>query len=114
MKVVIPKNINDIDTTTKSYKYKNKSVEVSLYGDGKRPIVYHYENDEHSYWDIPTTLSTLNKLLNLINPSVEIGDEDSDKKEWIEHELRNFKGTIDILVERCDACKSKVSVMYLS
>ena len=65
-----------------------------------------------NYWDIPTTLSTLDKLINIVAPSKEIGIE-KDKQEWIEHEIRNFKGTLEILISQNDATKKNVIVDYL-
>ena len=112
LKVLIPSNINDMRTAIDVYKYENFSEEVSVFNDGARPRVYKLLNENNEYWDMPTTLSTLWKLINLVNPQNEIGVE-QDKVEWINHELRNFKGTIEVLVEQCPACSSRVKVLYL-
>jgi hypothetical protein len=112
IKILLPKNLKEIRAAIDLYKQKNPSDEISVYDDGARPRVYKLKNVNNNYWDIPTTLSTLNKLIDLVNPSTEIGLEE-DKKEWIEHEVRNFKGTIEVLVEQCPACNERVSIFYL-
>jgi hypothetical protein len=112
IKILIPKNLSEIRTTIDLYKLTHPSEEISVYGDGSRPLVHKLNNENYDLWDIPSTLSTLNKLINLVNPSSEIGME-KDKKDWIDHELRNFKGTIEVLAEDCPACNSRVSVQYL-
>jgi hypothetical protein len=71
-----------------------------------------YNGTEENYWDIPTTLQTLNNLINLIIPSNEIGLS-KEKLDWIENEIRNFKGTLEMLIENCPACDGKVYVKYL-
>jgi|ERR1035437_322863 hypothetical protein len=112
VEILLPKNLKDIKTEIISYKNTNKSKEVSIFGNNSRPIVFELESQEHYYWDIPTTLSTLNKLMDILIPSDEIG-LNQEKQDWLEHELRNFKGTIEILVQRSVACKGRVSVSFL-
>ena len=110
--ILLPKNLKDINAEKIAYRNYNKSKEVSVFDDGKRPIIYELENQKHHYWDIPTTLSTLNKLMDILIPSDEIGIN-QEKQDWIEHELRNFKGTIEILVQKSVACKDRISVSFL-
>ncbi|HEX8332001.1 MAG TPA: TIR domain-containing protein [Segetibacter sp.] len=112
LKVLLPKSLENVYTYIDYYKKYNKSEEVSVYEKGTRPFVYKLKEEVNTYWDIPTTLTTLNKLINLVIPSKEIGVEE-DKQDWIEQELRNFKGTIEILVELCPACKGNVVVQFL-
>jgi len=112
LQILIPKNIKDIHAETKEYKRSHASEEISVFDDGQRPRVYKRINGEEEYWDIPTTLGTLSRLLDLILPSTEIGIS-KEKKEWIDHELRSFGGAIKYLVEDCSACKNRVEVVFL-
>lgn len=112
LKIVLPNNLYQIRGHIENYKLRNPSEEISVYDDGARPRAYHLNADSSQFWDIPTTLQTLEKLINLVNPSSEIGME-VDRKEWIEHEVRNFKGTIEVLVNECPYCKDRVDVVYM-
>jgi hypothetical protein len=109
LEILIPKNINDVHLEKIKYKNSHPSHEISVFDDGQRPRVFERSESLHDYWDIPTTLSTLVKLLDLILPSTEIGIN-QEKKEWIDHELRNFAGAIMMLVNQCSACRDKVTV----
>ncbi len=51
------------------------------------------------------------KQPHLVNPSQEVGIEEQ-KQDWISHELRNFKGTIEVLVAQCEACVGNVTVDF--
>jgi hypothetical protein len=113
LQIILPQNISDIRTEINVYKNCNPSKEISLYEDGARPRVNELENHQHNYWDVPTTLSTLHRLMDLILPSTEIGTT-PEKRDWIDHELRNFKGTIEMLVHQCTACKGRVFVFSLA
>lgn len=112
LKIILPTTLTQIRGHIETYKLANPSKEISVYDDEARPRVYHLEEDPTRFWDIPTTLQTLDKLINIIHPSSEIGIE-KDKQEWIEHELRNFKGTIEVLVANCPYCKGQVNIVYL-
>lgn len=111
LEILLPKNIKDIEVEKIAYKNANASSEVSIYGGG-RPMVYELNINQNHYWDIPTTLSTLDKLMDMLLPSAEIGIN-QEKEDWIDHELRNFAGTISALAQQCTACRGKVSVMKL-
>lgn len=113
LKILLPSNLSNINTTILAYKRKNNSEEISVYDDGGRPRVNKLISTKQNYWDIPTTLSTLFKLINIIVPSKEVGIE-KDRQDWIEQELRNFKGTLEILISQCDACKNNVFVNYIN
>jgi hypothetical protein len=110
LKIFLPDHINDIKSTTLLYNRRNPSDEVRVFEKDMRPVVYRYEGSEEIYWDIPTTLQTLNKLINMIIPSSEIG-MNPEKQDWISTELRNFKGTLEVLIELCPASRGNVSVL---
>jgi hypothetical protein len=112
LEILLPKNLKDIHSEKLAYKNTNESIEVSVYDDGSRPLVFEHISKQHSYWDIPTTLTTLAKLMDILLPSHEIG-VNQEKQDWIEHELRSFSGTIKVLVEQCTACKGKITVINL-
>ncbi|HEX2919561.1 MAG TPA: TIR domain-containing protein [Bacteroidales bacterium] len=113
LEVLLPKNLKDINAEILAYKHHNKSREVSIFPDRPRPAVFELEAQKNHYWDIPTTLSTLYKLMDILLPSDEIGIN-QEKQEWIEHELRNFKGTIEILAQKSTACKDRISFSFLN
>ncbi|ASS49907.1 MAG: hypothetical protein A3D31_10030 [Candidatus Fluviicola riflensis] len=110
LKIVLPGNINDIHSTTLLYKRNNPSDEIGVFEKTSRPIINRYRGATEAYWDIPTTLQTLNKLINMIIPSSEIG-MNPEKQDWISTELRNFKGTLEVLIELCPASRGNVSVL---
>jgi hypothetical protein len=111
LRILIPSSIRDIRTTIDAYRAKHESEEVSVFDDGARPRVHRLVGDKEEYWDIPTTLSTLNKLIDLVYPSHEIGIEEL-KQDWVNHELRNFKGTLEVLISQCEACDGQVTVDF--
>ena len=114
LEILLPRRIYDIQAEIIDYKKANPSTQIStITKEGKR-LVYELKKKKDNYWDIPTTLSTLNKLMDLLLPPEEIGGINPEKQEWVEHELRNFKGTIEVLVEQSLACKDKVTVTHLS
>lgn len=113
IQILLPQNINDIRTEINVYKNTNPSKEISIYEDGARPRINELIEMQHHYWDIPSTLSTLHNLMNLIIPSLEIGIN-PEKNDWIDHELRNFQGTIESLVLQCKACKGRVVIKRLN
>lgn len=113
IEILLPKNIKDITSERMRYKNANPSTERSVFEPGSRPVIFERDGNAGNYWDIPTTLSTIGKLMDILLPTAEIG-EDQEKKDWIDHELRNFAGTIGVLVEGCAACKDNVKVLYLS
>jgi hypothetical protein len=112
LNIILPHNLSNIDIEKKVYKRNNPSEEISVGGDGSRPIVNRLKGTGNNFWDIPTTLSTLNNLIDKVVHSIEIG-VNPEKNDWIGYELRNFKGTIEVLVEQCKACKGNVSVIWL-
>lgn len=109
LKILIPDNINDLYVAVKLYKKDNSSESVRVDEKNDRPTVFKYVGKEEQYWDIPTTLQTLNNLINLIVPSTEIGIS-PEKQDWIFNELRNFKGTLEVLINQCPASRGNVDV----
>lgn len=111
--ILLPENISDLTVAIQLYKRANPSEEVSVYEKSTRPVVYKYIGDEELYWDIPSTLQTLSNLMNMFVPSTEIGLS-PDKQDWILNELRNFKGTLEVLIDQCPACKGNVFVKAIN
>ncbi len=112
VEILLPKNLKNTNAEKIEYRNSHKSIEISVYDDGTRPLIFELVSQKYCYWDIPTTLSTLGKLIDILLPSSEIGIN-QEKQDWIDHELRNFKGTIEYLVQRSIACKDKISVSLL-
>jgi hypothetical protein len=95
IKVLLPINISDINAQIDSYISDHPSSKTN----GGRPIAYEYNNESNSFWDIPTTLSTIYRLIDYLIPTTELGIN-KEKDEWIEHELRNFGGTLERRISR--------------
>lgn len=112
LNILLPKNISNVRLTAANYKLENSSEEISVIPGQKRPSITKYVGHEENYWDIPTTLQTLSNLMNLFIPSTEIGFS-SEKIDWIDNEIRNFKGTLEMLIDDCPACKGRVFVQSL-
>lgn len=111
--ILLPENISDLTVAIQLYKREHPSEEVSVYEKSTRPVVYKYIGDEELYWDIPSTLQTLSNLMNMFVPSTEIGLS-PDKQDWILNELRNFKGTLEVLIDQCSACKGNIFVYVIN
>lgn len=112
LRINLPDDIRDITKEKNLYIQNFPSEEISIKGDGSRPLIYKYCDQNDTYWDIPTTLNTLNNLIDKMVHTTEIGI-DSEKKNWVDYELRNFKGTIEILAQQCNACRGKVTVDWI-
>lgn len=113
LRILLPSNLDDIKSQIELFKHKNPSNEISVFNDGSRPIINRFKKDELQYWDIPTTLSTLNKLIGLVIHSTEIG-VNPEKKEFIEYEIRNFHVSLEVLISENDITKDKVAVEFLN
>lgn len=111
-KILLPLNVKDIQGEKLKYKKVNPSSEKGVAGSNTRPIAFELDSKPNNYWDIPTTLSTMGRLMDILLPSAEVGI-DQEKQGWMDHELRNFAGTIGILVEGCVACQGNVEVLML-
>ena len=108
LKILIPSNISDINAQKTKYKSEHPSTET----DGGRPIAYEYNEDKGCYWDIPTTLSTIYHLIDYIIPSLEIG-MNAEREDWIQHELRNFGGTLEMLIRKQGAYSNNIKIEYI-
>ncbi|MDR3156629.1 MAG: nucleotide-binding protein [Lactobacillales bacterium] len=106
LNVLIPNSISDIKNQIDIHKSKTKS---DNYGSA-RPIIYKSYTGE--LWDIPTNLSTLNSVIDIVTNTVEIG-YNSKKEERIQYEIRNFAGTLEFLIFKNRKCKNNVIVKYL-
>lgn len=112
LKILLPINKIDVETENKVFRFKNPSEEFSIRGNNTRPIVNKIIGDGLTFWDIPTTLKTLDILIDKVVHTSEIG-YNVERTDWLQYELRNFKGTIEVLVEQCKACKGRVTVEWL-
>lgn len=108
LKILIPTNISDVNAKISKYKSENPSIQTT----GDRPIAYQYENSINNYWDIPTTLQTIDNLLDYFVPSLEVGIN-IEKQEWIQYELRNFKGTLEMLINKQDVYKNNLLLEFI-
>lgn len=108
IKILIPKNISDVNAKITKYKTENESIQTT----GDRPIAFQYKNEQNKYWDIPTTLQTIDNLMDYFVPSSELGIN-IEKVEWIQHELRNFKGTLETLISKNGAYDDNIIIDYL-
>lgn len=113
LEIVIPRNIKDVQAEIVSFKKMNPSTEKSVYDDNQRPRVNILISDSKIHWDIPTTLSTLYTMIDVLLPSNELGLSE-EKQDWIEHELRTFSGTIEMMVENCPLCRGKIRLRHFS
>lgn len=111
LKILITHDLNHIQHQSLEYKRLNPSSEISVYQDNTRPIVFQEIENQSKYWDFPTTLLTLDKLIRKVVPSNEIGTS-PEIKEWINYELRNFKGSLEVLIKENTLSRNKVIVEW--
>ena len=95
LNIVIPTETHKLFDRIKQYKEKTHSDQVFQ----ERPIVYQYPNVNREYWDIPTSLKILDKLVDFFDPIKGIGD-DTENSEWKKQEIRNFTGTLQVLIQK--------------
>lgn len=108
LNIITPENIENIDLLIEKHKQNNPSIKK--YED--RPTAFQYISNLQEYWDIPTTLKTLKTLIDYFIPSNEIGI-DVEKEEWIKHELRNFKGTVEMLIKKHNIFKEQINIYFI-
>lgn len=111
LNIIIPNQIDEINALITKYETDHPSNSVSIYGDGLRPVAKQLVSNNQFFWDIPTTLTTLLKMINIVSPNEEVGLS-AEKKDWIEYEIRNFKGTLEVLVNDNLTCKDKVVINW--
>lgn len=113
LNVIIPRCFQDISNEIYSYKANNPSKECGrLIRRFSRPIGYKYRYMNNKYWDIPTTLQTIKKLVDLLFPHSEIGFV-QEKNELIKREMECFGCTLERLIEQEKMCKDRVWIEYL-
>lgn len=108
LNVFIPKNITDVDAQKADYLAKHPSIETT----GGRPSAFEYNNEHGSFWDIPTTLNTINHLMDYILPPGELGIN-VEREEWIQHELRNFVGTLETLLSKQGTYIKNINIEFI-
>jgi len=108
--VLIPQHIADIYNLIDIHRRDTKSKKHRRFCVKQRPIVF--QDPSKRFWDIPTTLLTLDIIINTIISHTEIGTN-PDKEEWIGHEIRNFIGTLEHLISQNSKCNGSVFVEYL-
>lgn len=112
LKVVIPQNFDSIDREILTYTSQNSSKITRLFNKRFRSVGYKYKNKNHLYWDIPTTLQTLRKLLENITTGHEIG-KNPELEEWLKTETHNFGHTLEELIFKENLCKDRIQVEYV-
>jgi hypothetical protein len=113
LEVLLPKNLKDVTAERQLYKNHNPSTEKGIYKVGERPTLFERDALPSNYWDVPTTLTTISLLMDKMLPTAEIG-VDQERSDWINHELRNFAGTLNVLIQECAACRGNVNVRFLN
>jgi hypothetical protein len=108
--ILIPKDISDIHNQIDLYFKTSKSKHQRRFLKKQRPVVFKYPTKE--FWDIPTTLTTLNSVITHFVLQEEIGAND-ENNEWIQHEIRNFVGALKHLISQNCKCKKNVVVKYI-
>lgn len=108
LKVLLPKSISDIKAQKDKYLSDHPSIETKC----GRPVAYQYKMESNCYWDIPTTLNTIYHLIDYIVSPSELGIN-AEKEEWTQHEIRNFKGTLEMLIRKQDVYKNNILIDYL-
>lgn len=107
--VKIPHKISDIEDRISSEQLKLEAKECCLI-EGERPTVNI--SKDGNLWDIPKTLKTLNDIVNKVFPTDEYGDN-TENAEVIEHEIRNFQGTLTFLVSDNCLTRDFVIIEYI-
>ncbi len=112
LKVVIPQNFDSIEREISSYSSQNATKVVRLFFKCFRSIGYKYKNANHLYWDIPTALQTIRKLLENITSVQEIG-KNPELEEWLKTEIHNFGHTLEELIFKENLCKGRIEIEYI-
>jgi hypothetical protein len=108
LNVLLPNNFSDIQAQKVKYLADHPSTETK----GGRPIAFEFNDKPGSFWDIPTTLNTIYHLIDYMIPSTELGIN-LEREEWIQHELRNFGGTLEMLIQKQDVYQKNIQIEFL-
>ena len=113
LKVIIPTSFESIEGEVVAYKskYASKDYSTRLFK-RSRPIGYKYKKRKNVYWDIPTTMQTIYKLVEKIIPQTEIGNN-PERDRWLEKEAYVFGHTLEELIAHDKICKDRVEVVFL-
>lgn len=111
--VIIPTYFQDITDEIYSYKTDNPSKRHNRFlWRYSRPIGYKYKNKNNQFWDIPTTLQTIRKLVDSLFPDPEIGYI-QEKHDLINREMECFGRTLEQLIDQEKMCKNRVAIEFL-
>lgn len=108
LNILLPANISDIEAQKTCYNTEHPSTETS----GGRPSAFEYNDKKGHFWDIPTTLHTIYHLIDYLVPSNELGIN-VEKDEWVQHELRNFEGTLGMLIHKQGAFLKNIRIEFI-
>jgi len=108
LKILLPANVSDIEAQKTCYNTEHPSTETS----GGRPSAFEYHDEKGCFWDIPTTLNTIYHLIDYMVPSTELGIN-VEKEEWVQHELRNFGGTLEMLIHKQGAYLKNIKIEFI-
>lgn len=64
-----------------------------------RPHLHNYKQNRNIYYDIPTTLITIDSLISNILQT-DVTGSSFEKNLWIRHEIENFSYTLKVLIKR--------------
>lgn len=98
LNIIIPSMFTNIESEIDKYKTKNSSKINIPFSKSHRPIGYKYKNKKKEYWDIPTTLQTIYKLIDKITAQREIG-KNEENNDWLKRELLIFASTLTELIK---------------
>lgn len=113
LKVIIPKSFDNIEHEISNYKSKHKSKKGwRLPFNPSRTMGYKYKKGNNTFWDIPTTLQTIRKLVDKIIPQTEIG-KNPECDHWLEKEVHNFGHTLEELIKQDKTFINKVEVEFI-
>jgi len=108
--VKIPKVISNLNEKVEKEIQTTNSEKIVL-GKNDRPTIY--KTSKGVFWDIPTNLVTLHEIIDKLFPNEEVGYRE-DYQEIIEHELRNFAGTLEFLVKNDESTKDLIFIEDLN
>ena len=113
LRVIIPSCFENITSEISNYKAHNPSIEWDRFmWKRTRPIGYKYKHKRNQWWDIPTTLQTIRKLVDLLFQYSEIGCV-PQKVELIKREMECFGHTLGQLIDQEKMSKDRITVEYV-